>query len=380
MIDKGENESGGEELRTARVPNSGRRGFLKISGLAGLGTAAAGAAFPLVARAQSAAAGNASVDWIPNVQPGGKKVRIGVPLGYGPYNQPWRRGCWRLVQKIVELGGEPVTMRGQPSKSSEQTMERALLDRNVDALVMGIYTSEEQSAYIAKEAHKRGIPTVGFAVNVIDSPASLADVWGTALKLSYYMFDAIQRQGTIVQTAESQGFYQPFDEQVAMLDLMTKFEPSVKMLPRLQGAVSTQDEISISRTQVMALLEAHPKKGSIDALISWWWPMTVGAAQALKRMKRTEIKLFNHYFSDQFLQGWVSGDYEIAASTDAPWTIMGEKAGEIAVAMARGMKVPPRTYHAPVRFINTVEEAKQWLTKLKSWDEQSVAYLKKYGG
>ena len=24
---------------------------------------------------------------------GGKKVRIGIPLTYGPFNQPWRRGC-----------------------------------------------------------------------------------------------------------------------------------------------------------------------------------------------------------------------------------------------------------------------------------------------
>jgi hypothetical protein len=26
----------------------------------------------------------------------GKKVRVGLGLNYGPFNQPWRRGCWQL--------------------------------------------------------------------------------------------------------------------------------------------------------------------------------------------------------------------------------------------------------------------------------------------
>ena len=55
--------------------------------LAGMGgvVGAALAGFPQVANAE-------------DVKPsaGGKKVRVGVPLTYGPFNQPWRRGCWQL--------------------------------------------------------------------------------------------------------------------------------------------------------------------------------------------------------------------------------------------------------------------------------------------
>ncbi|RVA02657.1 hypothetical protein EN939_30865, partial [Mesorhizobium sp. M7A.F.Ca.CA.002.05.1.1] len=58
----------------------------------------------------------------------GKKVRIGVPLTYGPFNQPWRRGCWQIVKAVLDAGGEVVTIRGEPTKPSGQSAERALLD------------------------------------------------------------------------------------------------------------------------------------------------------------------------------------------------------------------------------------------------------------
>lgn len=358
-----------------RPENERRRNLLRLAAAGGIGASLI-AALPKPAAAAEAAA----PDWIPKMTPGGKKVRIGLPLGYGPYNQPWRRGCWRAIKKIQELGGEPVTLRGQPSKKSEQEMERALLDRNIDALIMGIYSTEQETAFIARDAHKRGIKTVGFAVNVIDSPAVIEDSFGTSLKLGYYVQDTLQRQGTVVQTAENPGFYLPFDMEVALMDLIVKYSPKMKMLQFMPGGVSTEDETAISRKNVTALLEAHPKKGSINALVSWWWPDTLGAAQAIKRMNRTEIKVFNHYFSNQFLSDWASGQYEIAASTDTPWTDMGDAVAEIAVAMARGESVPPRTYHVPVRFITTAKEAGQWLNQLKEWDAEAIKLLKQYGG
>ena len=72
----------------------------------------------------------------------GKKVRVGVPLTYGPFNQPWRRGCWQVVKTLLDNGCEPVCVRGEPTKASEQSAERTLLDRNIDVLVMGIYSLE----------------------------------------------------------------------------------------------------------------------------------------------------------------------------------------------------------------------------------------------
>ena len=43
----------------------------------------------------------------------------------------------------------------------------------------------------------------------------------------------------MVQTAEAKGFYTPFDMESEMLDMMTKYEPRMKMLPFMPGGVST---------------------------------------------------------------------------------------------------------------------------------------------
>lgn len=230
-----------------------------------------------------------------------KKIRVGIPLTHGPFNQPWRRGCWQLVKTVLDLGGEPVTIRGEPTKASEQEAERALLDRDIDVLCMGIYSLEPETEYIADEAHARGIPTVGFAVPVKNSPAVVEDTWATATTLGYYVQNVLQRKGTLVQTAEDKGFYTPFDMEADMLDLMTKYEPHMDMLPFMPGTVSTQDQISKGRENALALLQSNPEPGSVAGIISWWWPLTIGAGQAMQQMGRDDLRLFNHYFSDQLL-------------------------------------------------------------------------------
>jgi ABC-type sugar transport system substrate-binding protein len=190
-----------------------------------------------------------------------KKVRIGIPLTYGPLNQPWRRGAGMLVKKVLEMGAEPVTFRGEPTKDSERNAEEQLLTRGIDALVMGIYQTQLESKATAQRAQSRGIPTVGFATYVYNSPAVVEDQFGTALKLGNWVLDKLQRRGTVVQTAENPGFYQPFDIEVSMLNLMVKWQPQMTMLPFLPGGVSTQNERQLSRQNVTSLLSAHPPKG-----------------------------------------------------------------------------------------------------------------------
>lgn len=310
---------------------------------------------------------------------GGKKVRIGVGLNYGPFNQPWRRGCWQLVQTILDHGAEPVTIRGEPTKKSEQDVELALLDRKIDCLCLGIYSQESETAFIVDEAKKRGIKTVGFAVPVKDSPSVEEDTWATGMTLGYYVHNALRKRGTIVQTAEDKGFYSPFDMEAEMLDIMTKHEPRMKMLPFMPGSVSTSDQISKGRENVLALLQANPKPGSINAIVSWWWPLILGAGQALKQTGRSDIRLFNHYFSDQLLTDMSKKTYPIEFSTDVPWHMIGKKTGELAVALARGEKVDPVTYRVPVTAI-TQEKAGAALAEVQKMDKQAIALLGKYGG
>jgi hypothetical protein len=67
-----------------------RRGF--VSGAATIAAGAGALASGLVTSA------SAQEFDVPKT---GKKVRVGLGLNYGPFNQPWRRGCWQLGKTVV---------------------------------------------------------------------------------------------------------------------------------------------------------------------------------------------------------------------------------------------------------------------------------------
>ncbi|CAN5423588.1 hypothetical protein BH10PSE7_BH10PSE7_18290 [soil metagenome] len=313
------------------------------------------------------------------VKAAGKKVRVGLGLNYGPFNQPWRRGCYTLLNKVVEMGGEAVTVRGTPSKQSEQDSARTLLDRDIDVLVLGIYSLESETAYLVDEATKRGIKTVGFAVPVKNSPFVTEDTYATGATLSYYILNVTGRQGTFVQTAESKGFYTPFDQEADQFNLMASYEPRMKVLPFMSGSVSTQDQISKGRENVLSLLQANPEPGSLTGIVSWWWPLSIGAVQAMQQMGRTDVRIFNHYFSNQLLEEMVKPNSPIEFSTDVPWHLMGVQVAEIAMKLGQGETVPPYQSRVPVTQI-TRDQASQALDEVKQMDEKAIAFLKQYGG
>jgi ABC-type sugar transport system substrate-binding protein len=349
-----------EEIKSEKAEVSRRRFLTAASGtLAAASLLSAGLAKPAIAQ--------------------GKKVRIGLGLNYGPFNQPWRRGCYTLLKKVVELGGEGVTVRGTPSKQSEQDSARALLDRDIDVLVLGIYSLESETAYLVDEAKKRGIKTVGFAVPVKESPFVTEDTYGTGATLAYHVLNVTGRQGTFVQTAESKGFYTPFDQEADQFALMASYEPRMKLLPFMSGSVSTQDQISKGRENVLALLQANPEPGSLTGIISWWWPLTIGAAQAMQQMGRTDVRIFNHYFSNQLLEEMIKPNSPVEYSTDVPWHLMGEQVAEIAIKLGQGEEVPAYQSRVPVTVI-TKDQAGQALAEVQKMDEEAIAFLKEYGG
>jgi ABC-type sugar transport system substrate-binding protein len=151
------------------------------------------------------------------------------------------------------------------------------------------------------------------------------------------------------------------------------------MLPFLPGSVSTQDQISKGRENALSLFEANPEPGSINAFISWWWPLTLGAGQAVAQQNRDDVLLFNHYFSDQLLQAMVDKQVKIEFSTDVPWHLIGQKTGELAMALGRDEKVEPYIYHVPVTAI-VGDEAPKALAEVQDMDKQAIALLGQYGG
>lgn len=270
-------------------------------------------------------------------------------------------------------------MRGVPTKKSEQEVMLKLLEQDIDVLIVALYSLEDETAHIVDKAHAKGIKTIGFGVNVKNSPSVVEDTWAAATTLGYYLQNALNREGVLVQTAENKGFYTPFDMEADMLDLMTKYEPKMTMLPFMPGSVSTKDTIGKGRENMTNLLAQHPEPGSIQAHVSWWWPLTIGAGQALKESGRNDIKLLNHYFSNEFLEAMANQTYPIEFSTDVPWHTIGRKCGEMAMAMGRGRSVPNHVFRAPVTAI-IPEEAKKALAHVQEMDAQAISMLKEYGG
>lgn len=348
-----------------------RRSLLHGLGAMSVGAAAIGGMF---ANTKSAVAQE-----VPTASGSGKKVRVGLPLNYGPFNQPWRRGCAAIARIVEERGGELVTVRGEPTKESERQSELQLLDRGVDVLVIGIYQTESETSFIVDRAREKGIKTVGFAVPVKDSPAVVEDDWAVGVNMGYLVHNELQRQGTIVQTAEDRGFYAGFDKMNDVVELMTSFEPRMNVLPFMSGSVSTSDQISKGRENVLSLLQSNPSQDAIQAIVSWWWPLAIGASQALRRMPDRDILVASHYFSEQLLGEMASPGSKIAFATDTPWGYMGEKVAELAMLLGRDEEVQKIVYRSPVTTIQP-EEATETLAALKAEDEEAIALLSKYGG
>ena len=366
-----EENSVNQSVETKTEMAFSRRSLLRGLGAVSMGVGAIGG---LLSTTKTALAQD-----VPLASNTGKKVRVGLPLNYGPFNQPWRRGCAAIARTVVERGGELVTVRGEPSKQSEQQSELQLLDQGIDVLVIGIYQTESETAFIVDQARERGIKTVGFAVSVKDSPAVIEDDWGVGLNMGYLVHNALGRQGTIVQTAEDRGFYTGFDKMNDAVELMTKFEPRMTVLPFMSGSVSTSDQISKGRENVLSLLQANPDPASIQAILSWWWPLAVGASQALRTMPDRDILIASHYFSEQLLGEMASPGSRITFATDTPWAYMGEKVAELAMRLGRDEEVENIVYRSPVNTIRQAD-ASATLDALLAEDQAAIELLANYGG
>lgn len=311
-----------------------------------------------------------------------KKLRIGVPLTYGPQNQPWQRGAARLLERLEELNVEIVALRGVPSSDSESSVIRRLIQMKVDALPIGIYTNRSKSIPLVREAHEKGIKTVGWITHAVDSPSVLEDAWGVAVTLCQKMIENTGGKGAVVYTAESPGFYPPFDKMGTFLDGFLKYQPRMKNLGYIDGGVSTQDEISLSRRNFSAFFRAHPEKGSVKVIMGFWWPNTIGAIKAMRELGRDKegIQVYNQYVSKTFYEEMARPDTPVVGTTDTDWRWICEKLANTLVALAKGEQIPAKMiFWSPVPWYpkEKGKEMLEWITKMDEWTHKK---LKEYGG
>ena len=312
-----------------------------------------------------------------------EKVRIGVPLTYGPMNQPWQRWVSMVLTRLEELGAQPVTLRGVPTGDSERAIARRLMQMNVKAVGLGLYTSRSESIGIVKEAHEKGIKVVGMSgTHAVDSPSVLDDPWTISLTLCQKMLEYTGAEGGVLHTAESRGFYPPFDMMGDLLKTFMTFQPRMKLYPFIDGGVSTQEEISLTRNNFAAVFKAHPEKGAFKAIIGWWWPNTMGAIQAMREQGRDKegIGVFNTYISKTLLTEMARPDTPLVGCADLDCVKLGSMIGDFLYGVATDPKFPQTAIAwAPVEWVpkEKAKEKLEWLTKD---DERTQKKLRQYGG
>ena len=279
---------------------------------------------------------------------------------------------------MVDYGGEPVTVRGTPSKQSEQDSARALLDRNIDVLVLGIYSLKSETAFIVDDAKKRGIKTVGFAVPVKESPFVTEDTYLTGMTLTYFAHNYCQRQGTFVQTAESKGFYTPFDQEADQFDLMTKYEPRMKVLPFMSGSVSTQDQISKGRENVLSLCRPIRNLARSPASFPGGGRdhRRRSGATADESHRREDLQPL---FLGPAPAGNGGGHLPHRLLHRRPLASDGQKGWRNGHGHGSRRRYQALDVAVPVTAI-LPEQAKESLAEVQDMDKQAIAFLKQYGG
>ena len=169
------------------------------------------------------------------------------------------------------------------------------------------------------------------------------DTWGTAMAMGYLQ-NALNRQDVFARPPRIAASIRPSTWRSTCWSSMTKYEPRMGRCPSSRRA-GTSDEISMGRENVLSLLQAHPEPDSLPGFVSWWWPLTLGAGQAMKQMNRKNITLFNHYFSNQFLdRGQQPGP--MLFSTDVPWHIWATRPANSRFRLVAARTCQPRLSRA----------------------------------
>jgi ABC-type sugar transport system substrate-binding protein len=312
-----------------------------------------------------------------------EKIRIGVPLTYGPQNQPLQVMAAHILNRLEELGAQPVALRGSPSSESTLSVCRRLLQMNIKSLVVGIYPNRSESMGLAKEAHEKGVKTVGWGgTNIVDSPFITDDMWGNALNVGKKLYVFTQGEGGILHTNESKGFFPPADIMDNLFEVFMKYQPRMKLYPFIDGGVSTQDEIALSRNNFAAVFKANPKKGAFKGIVSWWWPNTIGAIQAMREQGRDKegIGVFSTFVAKTLLTEMVRADTPLVGTMDIDCKAMGVTIAEYLYRLAKGENLSEEiVIWIPYKWIPR-DQAKAALDNFNKEIEWTQKKLKEYGG
>ncbi|WP_428426442.1 sugar ABC transporter substrate-binding protein [Pararhizobium sp.] len=305
----------------------GRRDLLKLSAVAG--AAIAGAS--LIGNRTAAAAEELSLK--------GKRIAISATgtdhfFDLQAYNAQ--------IEEVNRLGGEPIAVDAGRNDGKLVSQLQTLIAQKPDAIVQILGTLSVIDPWL-KKARDAGIPVLTVDVGSTHSiNNTTSDNWGIGKDLALQLVSDIGGEGNIVVF---NGFYgvTPCAIRYDQLVNVVKYFPKVKILePELRDVIP--NTVQDAFTQITALLNKYPEKGSIKAIWSAWDIPQLGATQAVAAAGRNEIRTYGVDGSPEVLQLVADPNSPAGADVAQQPAEIGRTAIQNVAKLLAGQTLPRETY------------------------------------
>jgi ABC-type sugar transport system substrate-binding protein len=217
--------------------------------------------------------------------PAGKKYKIG--LASREIVNDYNRDIIAGAKKVIEAaGGELVVADGQGDPRKHNENIENLVNSGVDGLIIQLGNAQQLAPVVAK-ANAKNIPVITTSVGATTKGA-LTDVGGDEPLMGEMMTRALL--SSISYKGDVYVFWVPgaplLETRKRIIEAMAKDYPAVVL-----HEVPTEHGPAKGQAQMQDLLTAHPEKGSIAAVWEAYDLLGSGAAEAIRKAGRSEIKM-----------------------------------------------------------------------------------------
>ncbi|QRM57608.1 sugar ABC transporter substrate-binding protein [Sinorhizobium sp. BG8] len=246
------------------------------------------------------------------------------------------------VEEVRRLGGEPIAVDAGRNDGKLVSQLQTLIAQKPDAIVQLLGTLSVIDPWL-KKARDAGIPVLTIDVGSTNSlNNSTSDNWGIGKDLALQLVSDIGGEGNIVVF---NGFYgvTPCAIRYDQLVNVVKYFPKIQIIqPELRDVIP--NTVQDAFTQITAILNKYPEKGSIKAIWSAWDIPQLGATQALSAAGRTEIKTYGVDGSPEVLQLVADPNSPAAADVAQQPAELGRTAIQNVARLLAGETLPRETY------------------------------------
>lgn len=246
------------------------------------------------------------------------------------------------IEEVKKLGGTPIAVDAGRNDGKLVSQLQTLIAQRPDAIVQILGTLSVIDPWL-KKARDAGIPVLTVDVGSTNSiNNTTSDNWGIGKDLALQLVSDIGGEGNIIVF---NGFYgvTPCAIRYDQLVNVVKYFPKVKIIqPELRDVIP--NTVQDAFTQITAILNKYPEKGSIKAIWSAWDIPQLGATQALAAAGRTEIRTYGVDGSPEVLQ--LVADPNSPAGADAAQqpAEIGRTAIRNVAKLLAGQTLPRETY------------------------------------